>query len=218
MGTTVAQCTICRAANPPHARFCCTCGQPVYRAPSPPRGGMGVGLAIVVLMAGVFASVCVGFGAMHYARRDRGIRTTVPQVQRSFVLPPAKADALYELLRPSSVRVIVGRDDDGVYIRGTIDEVESIDVLVDLLTRERCAHQRDCGERMDELRPTFDTTRRHKLTGATARALATLLAFEDVPVLVSRQSSKVTVEASRDDQATVRRVVDILRGNRPRMD
>ena len=177
---------------------------------------MGAGLAIVFLVAGALASVCVGLGAMQIVQRDRAIQPNAPQIERAFVMPPAKADALYELLRPSTVRVIVGRNGDGVYIRGTSEEVDTITALVDLLTREQCALEHRCDERMNELRPTFNTTQRHKLARSRASALAALLAFEDVPVLVSRRSTKVTVEASRADQATLRRVVDILRGDHPR--
>jgi hypothetical protein len=136
-------------------------------------------------------------------------------VLRQFDLPPAKATALYQILKPKSVKVIVGRDGGRVSIKGTAGECDAVAGLARIITR--CCSGPSCEARqcVERARKSWTTHRTYRLPGnSKAKALFQALAPEDVPVLVSRSGKKVTVDASPQDQETIARVVDILRGRR----
>lgn len=135
-------------------------------------------------------------------------------VRRSYDLPEAKASAFFELLAPSDVKVLVGRTDKGVSIEGTTAEAKVLDGLTDLLTRFADRDVSDTGAFITELRPTWTTTATYELPEKKLGLLFDILAFDDVPVLVSRGDGKITVQASDADQKVVAGIARILSGER----
>ena len=133
-------------------------------------------------------------------------------VKRLYELPRAKAEALFALLAPDDVKVFVGPDPEGVKIKGTAQEAKILDAFVNLLTREEGQAIDDPAAFIEKLRKTWNTERSYKLPGPKADALFNILAFPDVPVLVSRSDSGVHVEASENDQKVLAGVVGIMHG------
>jgi len=208
------ECTNCRHVNAPHANYCGRCGQafpqpglaePVARTTTH-RGGAGWLLLLVPLF-------------IIFGRGDRRPACTPyfrpgPAVQRAYALAGEKADALFSLLAPRDVRVLVSRCDGGIHVTGTAREIEILDHLAALLTRVQCS-SRSCIERyLAEVRPSWTSTRMYELSPHKASGLFRLLAFEDVPLGVSARKSKVRVDANTTDQETVQGLVNILNGKR----
>ena len=139
---------------------------------------------------------------------------SAPRVQRAYDLVPAKAAALHHLLAPRDVRVLVSWSESRVSVKGTEREVEILDRFVALLNRVDCCNAACVSAHMDKARRTWTTSRNYKLSRGKGAALFNILAFDDVPVLVSGSKSKICVQASPDDQKTIWHVVNILKGQR----
>ena len=204
----------CRQQNPPHANFCCRCGQRLDTTGScrpesrrKRRSGGGGWLLLLVLLfsiLGLHKGGCVSWPRWQ----------TSPAVEQFYELAPPKAAALYHLLAPRDVRVLVRRSEGRVSVKGTEREIAILDGLVALLNRVDCQSEGCLNAYMARARHTWTTSRQYKLSRQKAAALFNLLAFDDVPVLVSGRKSKVRVEASPDDQKTIWHVVNILKGHR----
>ncbi len=196
------QCSACRSEHPHHANFCAICGRalPAPPALSPVRTGR-LAMAVVVAVA---ASAVIVTAA-------RSPRVTV---SRSLDLPSEKSAALYELLRPSDVKVIVSRDHDRLRVRGTPAECDAVSAFAGLVTRHVDHSPGELKRCMAQARRGWSTKKTYKLSTRGARALFGALAPEDVPVLVSRTGNRVRVEASVEDQAIVAEMASILRGHR----
>lgn len=136
------------------------------------------------------------------------------EVQREYDLNPEKADALFELLAPGDVKVMVSRRDGGVLITGTSKEAKVFDAFVAILTRHNDRAVKDTDAFIEEMRPTWDTKETYKLPQPKADALYRILAISNVPVLVSRADSGVTVEASKADQQVIANVIRVVKGQR----
>lgn len=136
------------------------------------------------------------------------------EVEREYDLNPDKAKAVFDLLAPSDVKVLVGQRDGGVYIKGTPREARVLDAFVKILTRHADRNVTDVSAFIQEMRPTWNTRKTYRLPPPKADALYEVLAFGDVPVLVSRADNGITVEATKDDQAVITNVVRIVNGER----
>ncbi len=145
-------------------------------------------------------------------RPERSAPGEKPQlVTRQLDLPPDKADAVFDLLSPRDVPVLVRRTDKGVSVRGTTGEVHALVKLAELLTREQ--GQAIEGETEGKLSKAWNAQASFSgLNDQQADALFRTLAFKDVPVLVSRHLDEVTVAGSRQDVDVVKDVVKIIRG------
>lgn len=207
------ECPHCRGQNPPQANYCATCGRSVqhttFRTPPRITGGRGAILLALVLL--------VAFLAVK-APRIQGIRSmfrsSTTLVRHDFDLPSNKADAFFELLAPSDIKVVVGQRSGGVFINGTPRETDVLKRFAELLTRLEgcCADSID--QAMDQLRSGWTVTETYQLPESHARVLIDILAVRDVPVLVSGGGTSIRVTATAADQQTIDQLVDILHGQR----
>ncbi len=173
---------------------------------------MGAAGLVVV----VFALAAVALAAFLFSGRNDSPIRTGPKIEMVFPLQASKADAVYEMLSPSDIHVIVGRNNgEGVHVRGTSREMRAIEQFIDLLSRAGKHPDIDPVAFVERQKSTWTDRERFKLTRKKAKALAKLLAYNDVPVLVSRNGSRVTVEGTEDDIRTVRAIVEILKGREP---
>lgn len=195
-------CVRCKRGNPPFARFCGSCGTELPVRAQRSCCGSGAGPVIAV---GVFFAL-FALGILPNPRREyRNARVAaVDRVEHTFHIASAKARAMFDLLAPDDVRVLVGRRDDAVYVRGTSSDVRTVERFVDLLTRS--ASRQTAGRR-----DWFE--RKYELTKEKAKLLSSALAPSDVPVLVSLcEYDAVCVQASPHDHTTIANMVAILRG------
>jgi hypothetical protein len=142
------------------------------------------------------------------------VRPSGATEKRSFELPLSKASAVFNLLKPDDVKVIVYQDAGCVQISGTERECEVISDLVGLITRYGGMSPGDVKRRMDRARRGWTTKQTYRLPESKAAALFKVLAPDDVPVLVGRRGERVQVAATREDQRIIRGVVRILHGKR----
>jgi hypothetical protein len=208
------ECIHCRHCNPPHANYCGRCGHAFADArwvrPTPPRTSCRSGAGWVLLLVPLFLI----FGPGHWKPTCMSQGRADRNVARTYALSEDKADALFNLLAPRDVRVLVSRCDGGVCVKGTAREVEILDHLTALVTRVQ-GRNVGCVERyMNRLRPSWTSSETYGLTRHKATTLFHLLAFDDVPVGVSARKSKIRVDANPTDQQTIADIVNILNGKR----
>lgn len=202
-------CPNCNQQNPASARFCSHCGGGLQlTANAAPAAGLR-SLALWASAAVVLITATWTFQMAEDAAGPIG-----PTVAREFTVAKQKADALYDLIAPGDVRVIVSRHKAGVSFRGSMRETEIMASFAELLTRHDGDHPAGALVRMERARPTWTTNATYKLSKRHAKRLRRVLAFEDVPVLVSGSSRMVRVQASPSDQQTVSDLVNILLGVR----
>ena len=136
-------------------------------------------------------------------------------VERTYKLPAEKAKALFELLKFDDVKVLVGLTPEGAHIKGTAAEAKAIDGLVDLITREQGKEYAGVDAFIEAHRPEWTCSKTHQLPDDKRDALYSLLAMDDVPVLVSFRPGVLEAEASQADQRVITDVAEILRGMAP---
>lgn len=196
------QCTVCQSRYPSHANFCALCGRPLVTVAVTPAG-RNVGLVVVVIVAGLATYAVLA-----------ATRSATVLEDRSFDIPRAKATAVFELLRPRDVKVVVRKDGRRVQITGTPKECDALAKFVGLITRYTGKPECEVRVAMERARKGWTTRRKYKLSKSRARALFNALAPDDVPVLVSWSGKRVRVDASPQVQENIRHVVEILRGRR----
>ncbi|HNO79501.1 MAG TPA: hypothetical protein PKN33_15735 [Phycisphaerae bacterium] len=136
-------------------------------------------------------------------------------VEKLLDLSPEKAQAVYDLLAPQDVKVLVGRRNQGLHVRGTAKEVSTLEALAELMMRDADRKITDPAKYIEELQGTWDTTALYKLPTTAGEALLKVLAFPDVPVLVANESGGIGVRASKRDQAVIADVTRIQQGIEP---
>ena len=187
---------------PSSANFCARCGQPLVTVRSSTAArdvGLGLGIIFVAFVAYiVFAAV----------------RPSNVTEKLSFELPSSKAEAVFDLLKPQDVEVLVYRNDGCVQITGTGRECDAVAELVELITRYGGMPAGEVNRRMERARKGWTTRRTYKLSEDKAQAFFNVLAPDDVPVLVSLSSERLRVDATPQDQRIIRDVVKILRRKR----
>jgi len=166
--------------------------------------------------ARIVAILVLGACLAGYAPRAaaQGRPANPHSISRSFPLSRAKHSALIDLFVGSESRVKVGSSSSGTYVVGTPAELLLFEELTKLLDRYKDRDGSDSEEFLEQLRPTWTTTEVYNLPEDRAAFLFRLLAFDDVPVLVSRADGAVTVEASESDQRIIGGLVKILTGSR----
>ena len=205
------RCTVCSQRYPAHARYCALCGRPlVVLKASPETRNVALVLAVIIAAATTLAV----FGAAKISGARGWITTPATTVYRDFNLSPDKADAMFRLLAPRDIKVIVGRYDQGVNIQGTPREVAVLADFVELITRYRGQSAGEVRSHINYAKRHGAKTRAYKVSKSKGRVLYEILAADDVPVLVSGSARKVRVEAMPHDHETLRQVVKILRGRR----
>ena len=167
------------------------------------------------MIALVLAALFLGFRPHHLVHWGRrAVSAATHTVRRDLDLPPAKAEALFNLIAPSDIKVIVGRRHGGVFITGTPGEAETLERFAELLTRLESWDGDTVEQIIGSLRSQPTIAETYRLPHQKVRALIDILKFDDVPVLVSGGGRKVRVIATPEDQQTIREVVDIIRGKR----
>jgi hypothetical protein len=136
------------------------------------------------------------------------------QDRKAFPLENAKADAVFKLLAPNHVQVLVSRTPDGIAVQGTSTEVDAVARFVELITRDAGKNYSTDQAALAELRKGWDTQQSYKLPEESAEALFAVLAFDDVPVLVAHAPDGISIEAGKRDQKVIARMVRILNGKR----
>lgn len=131
--------------------------------------------------------------------------------RRDFELRPDKAELFHDLLAPEHVMVRVGQSDGGIYVIGTLRELEVLSAFAELLTRDEDLFAKDREQFKRNARMRGTTSETYRLTEST---LYDLLVGEDVPVFVTKRGDRISVEAALADQKTIRQVVAILEGQR----
>lgn len=196
------QCTVCRKSYPSQANYCAVCGRPlVADGITPSSRNARLAMAVVI-------SALITYAVFAVARPEVEIEG------RFFDLPLAKAAAVFKLLEPRNVKVLVSKDGGRIQINGTGRECDVLADFVGLIGR--FGGQPDCEIQrgMEHARKSWTTRQTYKLPKSKAKALFDALAPDDVPVLVSLRGRRLQIDASPTDQATLKHLVEILRGRR----
>ena len=136
---------------------------------------------------------------------------SVPMVWRELELPQPKADMLFELLRPSDVKVLVSRDDCCLRVNGSPGEVTAVVGFGELITRFHGVPKGHVSAHLSKMKLSKMD---YKLSRSSARRLFDLLALDDVPVFVYRSGGAIQISAEPSDQRTLAKFASILRGQR----
>ncbi len=204
-------CKQCRHANPPHASFCAACGGPLSRPAqasyaAPPaatpkdkcgrqaRGGCLAACALTIIAA---ACVLVVFKA-------DGTR------ELNFTLDSHLADAMFELLAPADVDVVVSRRTKGIHIKGSPQDIRTVARFIAVVTQN--THHPNDPPRAISSHWLEDRT--YILTRHNADSLVEVLAYEHAPVFATQFGSKVEISASPEDHKAIAAMIDVL-GGRP---
>lgn len=134
------------------------------------------------------------------------------QVSRSFDLDDGKAGAIFLLLSPDNVRVLVSRTQTGINIKGTPREVNTLTEFIGILTRDTGKDYNADPAALAELRKTWNSEKTYTLPQSVADALFVTLAFNDVPVYVTRTDDGINVQAVNTDQKIIAQITQIARG------
>lgn len=205
-------CPSCNQRNPLDAHYCSNCGAALSNASIATHAAPGAGLRSLALWGCGFA--VIASATLIFQAAGDGGGPTEATVRRDYVLGSDKADAIFDMIAPRDVRVVVGRHENGLYFEGAPGEVAIITQFIELVTRLDGHHAVGARMQMNRLRPTWAVEETYKLSRRHAAALRCVLSFDDVPVLVSGKSKQVRVRAAPEDQKTVGHMVRILRGKR----
>lgn len=202
------RCAACQHDNPAIAVFCAACGVELHaagRTPSAPGFRSGRVLAVIGF---------VGFAALLGLTLIRAGGPSRLKASATFELPPAKAAAFFDMLTPDDVHVEVHRRGRRVTVRGSDREITALQHLVTLVTSFDHLSDADARRAIHHLRPIWQDSASYELPWAQREALLRLLSFENVPVLVQRDGTRITIQATRQDRRLIDSVVEILLGQR----
>lgn len=199
-------CHHCRNPISAGARFCGKCGRSLSTRE---RGGIskpqccgpgGGRRARACLLVSLIALGGVIFFTNTNHRSLSRIHTGSTLIVRHFDLDGAERSVMISLLVPKDVDVRVYVNEPGLVIRGTPEEVHTVERFVGLM---------DGWDGID-----FDTSDpipvTYKLPRSKAKALRNALTLSDGRVRVSRSGSRVRISATKRDHDTIKRMVHIL--------
>jgi hypothetical protein len=172
-------------------------------------------LALLGVVGAILMSVLIAVVTIK-SREGLGIAvaTSGPSTELTVTLPSDKADLLYDLIAPSSIRVVVSKKPNGLKFRGSLGETKALMEFADLMTVTEELDEQDPATFLEEKRANAVVKSTYKLRRSHGRRLRKILAADDFPVWVSGSSGRVTVEATPEDQDVIRRVYMILEGER----
>ena len=117
---------------------------------------------------------------------------------------------MYELLRPDDVKVVVDRQGALITIRGTAEEVQTVERFIDLITHSHIGNHLQW--------PVHSgVQRRYKLTKSKLRTLADALSFSDVYMDMPSRTELIIITAESDHEI-IEAMVRILGGQRSHYD
>jgi len=176
--------------------------------------GSGLWVAFLVFLAVLFWGAQSFQGLSRYVNfggRSRASSSVLAHLD----LDVEKAEAVYELLAPRDIRVLVSRHGPrDVGVEGTVQEIDALDRLAELISRYEDLEGTELARAMRQAESSWAYRRMFKLPHAQADALYELLAFDDVPVLVQLATDGILVEGASHDLRTIERILPILRGRR----
>jgi len=228
-------CSTCGEENAARARFCVRCGQ-ALPGRQPGRAANTALLAAAVISL-ITASAAVGPDDVAWPEDIRLPTTTsisgswngdfrgplrewLPRISdnrskrtrwQNLHLRAQKTGALFNLLKPADIKVVVAQRPDGVRINGTDWESHVLTRLVELVNRMDGAD--GAAVRSYRLRRS-EFRKEYELPNAKRQALYELLAIVDVPVGASVCSEGLCVDAAQEDHEIIAGVVEILHGVR----
>ena len=213
-------CPACYQQNPAYARYCERCGNALPAHAPNARSNPWAKVALVIaaalsLMTAVFAVSpqrdmwTISWSVFEEHHRDRSSLVTRSE---DYYLSPSKSQAVFDLLSPADIDVVVRKRPDGVSIEGADWELAALDRFVELLKRKHGQDRASVKEHIDRILQASSSVEEYRLP--RHKRLHQILALDDVPVLVTDGWRNVQVQATEEDQETIRAVVEIL-GGRP---
>jgi len=197
VASAVNACPACGADNESRARFCAQCGARFYRQPRYSSGSFGTGPILVVLFAVCAFVVCIN-----------RFNEPPPRMMRvGLEVTGEKAQAMFDVLAPDSVPIIVGRLDELVWINATPREVNAVREFTRLITRYDDLPKDQVARIIDSHRSAWTSNRTYRLPRELRGPLFRLLAFDNVDVGVYRTGDGIGVNARPEDQRIIERLV-----------
>lgn len=207
-------CTNCGHQNPAGALYCADCGLVLASAGrSAPAQCCNSG-AWIALAAVAGLSIVSGLFTFGVGSRARFEKPANQLEDHDFDLSPYLADAIYDLLAPSDIKVIVGRRNGGVSVRGTPREIETLREFVAMLTHSDDTGRHFAHARTDPPMPSMRTQLDIRLPRSKAHALIRVLQGAESPLPFSGSGRTITIHAAAADLEIIDGVVDILQGRR----
>ncbi len=211
-------CPKCHQDNPARARFCGACGTGLHTAAGRyPRLPHRSGLFVLVAVIGIWLV------ATRPPRVLSKVASLGPRLlnrvfqqssHRMIDLDESKSRALYNLLAPRDVHVVVGWDDGRINVRGSAEEVDTLVALAGILSRAE--HTGDGFNRSWKqaysVRDRIERT--YRLHPEKSHKLSQLLGQADLTLEVSDASDGISIIASIEDHAVMDHMVKILNGER----
>lgn len=206
------RCTACNRIFPNNAVYCALCGKSLSVDQDTPQTSGGTrGLAVLLAAAVTAATAFTIYQFSSSNSQSSYLDPSVPMVWRELELPQAKADMLFELLRPDDIKVIVNRDDCCLKVTGSLGEVATIIGFGELITRFHGVPERHVRAHLSKMRLS---NKDYMLSRLSAGRLFDLLALDDVPVWVARKGRSLQIKAEPSDQQMLANLANILRGKR----
>lgn len=227
-------CPTCRSDLKAGARFCARCGEPLLRGASPALSAIGsagrpaapqvkrtsnsdhvapksgapakTGFAWLWMCVALPLTICIG-APLFLQISSSSYANSAKQLQIRFAdAEKRRADALYDLLKPADVNVVVGRTPDGVKLEGKTDEIRSISQLIDMIRTNSLSAGHSS--------PKVDRTirRTYQLREGRAADLARVLSFTPSHVRFTLDQGTLIVTATPDDHRAIESVVRLLGG------
>ena len=207
-------CSQCNQQNPAEAEFCGRCGAALRRVGPHPRFNPVAGFALVGAAALSLMTAATAVQSAWAPPSPSPRHISVELLDREYALSFSKSDQLFHMLKPDDIQVVVRRQDGGIGITGTQWEVDVLDRFVELINRKHDQDKATVLRYIDRSLKTSDTQERYRLPSHERNALFKILQADDVPVLVDNSWGGVGVQATAEDQETIREVAEILRGRR----
>jgi len=202
-------CDECRHPNPMHASFCAACGGPL--SPQAPAGVAPPPVATPSRKGGKPSRAgcgCVFVCAFIVAACFLVFSNTEGTREQSFALDAHLADAMFRLLAPSDVEVIVSRRTSGIHLKGSPRDIRTLTQFIAVMTQNTCGP----GDPPPDGSSDWLEDRAYILTRDKARSLVDVLAYEHAPVFATRFGSKVEIHARPEDHKAIAAMIDILGG------
>jgi hypothetical protein len=192
-----------------HASFCAACGGPL--SPQAPAGVAPPPAATPSKKGGKPSRSgcgCVFVFAFIVAACLMVVVNTEGTREQSFAMDAHLADAIFELLAPSDVDVIVSRRTMGIHVKGSRRDVRTLTQFIAVMTQNTCSPDDPPPDGLSH----WLEDRTYLLTRHKAQSLVDVLSYEHAPVFATQFGSKVEIYARPEDHKAIAAMIDILGG------